>query len=195
MKSTSYEKISNRKQSNIVCQSQFQLKKGVPIGKNRNTSIRKKKLGDTSEGFDFMFRPTLRPRKNYSTKSTEEKSFDRFRPGSISQTHIQTLATNFRHVQTFATEYTHVQTFATDFKPVHTFATEFRHTFAPKTLHFQIFATTMIPCDFCDLNGDDATGYRDPYLVCPCFCDQGLAFSELRSQKTQPRTLRPRQSK
>ena len=75
-----------------------------------------------------MFRPTLRPRKNYSTKSTEEKSFDRFRPGSISQTHIQTLATNFRHVQTFATEYTHVQTFATDFKPVHTFATEFRHT-------------------------------------------------------------------
>ena len=90
-------------------------------------------------------------------------------PGSRSQTHVHTFATNLWHFQTFQTKIRHFQALAT------------------KTWHFQTFATMMIYCDYRAEAEVARPKHRDSYLVCPDSRDQELPFPDFRDRKTKAR--------
>ena len=95
-------------------------------------------------------------------------------PGSRSQTHVQSFATNFRHVQAFQTKIRHVQTFVT------------------KTWRFQTLATMMIRRNFSDRRGGGAT--ETARLIFGMFrlSQPRFAISKLSRPKNLSRLLRPR---
>ena len=106
-----------------------------------------------------------------------EARFERFLsglPGSRSQTHVHTFATNLWHFQTFQTKIRHLQALAT------------------KTWHFQTFATMMIRCDYRAEAEVARPNHRYSYLVCPDSRDQELPFPDFRDRKTKARLSRPR---